>query len=108
MWFPMRHVTTGAFLALCIGLFCIAPGFAQDTRNSGDLLVSEGPTPKRITVIVNKSRTINVGKPFARAMVGSVDYADVVPLSDRCAPRTRRVSFRNPSNVVASPSSTKL
>ena len=79
----MRRVTTGAFLALCIGLFCIAPGFAQDTRNSGDLFVTEGPAPKRITVTVNKSRTINVGKPFARAMVGSVDYADVVPLSDR-------------------------
>ena len=79
----MRRVTTGAFLALCIGLFCIAPGLAQDTRNSGDLFVTEGPAPKQITVIVNKSRTINVGKPFARAMVGSVDYADVVPLSDR-------------------------
>ena len=49
----------------------------------GDVFVTEGPAPKRITVTVNKSRTINVGKPFARAMVGSVDYADVVPLSDR-------------------------
>ena len=73
----IRRVTTGAFLALCIGLFCIAPGFAQD------VFVTEGPTPKQITVTVNKSRTINVGRPFARAMVGSVDYADVVPLSDR-------------------------
>ncbi len=45
--------------------------------------MTEGPAPKRITVIVNKSRTFNVGKPFARAMVGSVDYADVLPLSDR-------------------------
>ena len=45
--------------------------------------MTEGPAPKQITVTVNKSRTINVGKPFARAMVGSVDYADVVPLSDR-------------------------
>ena len=75
----MRRVTTGAFLALCIGLFCIAPGRLA----AQDLFVTEGPAPKRITVIVNKSRTINVGKPFARAMVGSVDYADVVPLSDR-------------------------
>ena len=78
----IRRVTTGAFLALCIGLFCIAPGFAQ-AANSGDVFVTEGPAPKRITVTVNKSRTINVGRPFARAMVGSVDYADVVPLSDR-------------------------
>ena len=77
----MRRVTTGAFLALCIGLFCIAPGL--QTRETQDVFVTEGPAPKRITVIVNKSRTINVGKPFARAMVGSVDYADVVPLSDR-------------------------
>ena len=79
----MRSVTSGAFLALCIGLFCIAPGLAQDTRNSGDLFVTEGAAARRITVIVNKSRTINVGKPFARAVVGSADYADVLPLSDR-------------------------
>ena len=58
-------------------------GIRAGPRNSGDLFVTEGPAPKRITVTVNKSRTINVGKPFARAMVGSVDYADVVPLSDR-------------------------
>ena len=56
---------------------------AADRRISDDLFVTEGPAPKRITVIVNKSRTFNVGKPFARAIVGSVDYADVLPLSDR-------------------------
>ncbi len=43
--------------------------------------MTEGAAAKKITVIVNKSRTINVGKPFARAVVGSADYADVLPLS---------------------------
>ena len=65
------------------GLSLSGPGARGGQANSGDLFVTEGPAPKRITVIVNKSRTFNVGKPFARAIVGSVDYADVLPLSDR-------------------------
>jgi pilus assembly protein CpaC len=73
----------GALLALSGGIVFCDSVRAADTRNSGELFVTEGPAPKRITVIVNKSRTYNVGKPFARAVVGSVDYADVLPLSDR-------------------------
>jgi pilus assembly protein CpaC len=49
----------------------------------GDVFVSEGAPVKRVTVVVNKSRTFNVERPFSRAIVGSVDYADVMPLSDR-------------------------
>src|SRR5678809_868973 len=76
-------IMLGALLALSGGIVFCDIVRAADTRNSDDLFVTEGPAPKRITVIVNKSRTYNVGKPFARAVVGSVDYADVLPLSDR-------------------------
>ena len=38
---------------------------------------------QRVVVTVNKSRTFNVERPFARAIVGAVDFADVMPLSDR-------------------------
>jgi pilus assembly protein CpaC len=72
-----------AWLALSAGLLSSGQALAADRRGSDDLFVSEGPEPKRITVIVNKSRTFSVGRPFARAIVGSVDYADVLPLSDR-------------------------
>ena len=75
--------TASAWLALSAGLLLSGLALAADRRASDDLFVTEGPAPRRITVIVNKSRTFNVGRPFARAIVGSVDYADVLPLSDR-------------------------
>jgi pilus assembly protein CpaC len=80
----MRSVWIGALVSLSAVLLWQDAGHAADTRGAGgDLFVTEGPAPKRVTVIVNKSRTFNVGRPFARAIVGSVDYADVLPLSDR-------------------------
>jgi pilus assembly protein CpaC len=80
----MRSIWIGALASLSAVLLWQDAGHAADTRGAGgDLFVTEGPAPKRVTVIVNKSRTFNVGRPFARAIVGSVDYADVLPLSDR-------------------------
>ena len=59
---------------LCLG---------ADRVGANDVFISEGAPVKRIIVTVNKSRTFNVQRPFARAIVGSVDFADVLPLSDR-------------------------
>ena len=74
----------GALLALSAGLLLSGLALAADRRGGADdLFVSEGPAPTRVTVIVNKSRTFTVGRSFARAIVGSVDFADVLPLSDR-------------------------
>ena len=42
-----------------------------------------GASLEHIVVTVNKSRTVNVGRPFTRAIVGSTDFADVLPLNDR-------------------------
>jgi pilus assembly protein CpaC len=49
----------------------------------GQIFISEGPVVQRVRVTVNKSRTFMVHRPFARAIVGSTDFADVLPLSDR-------------------------
>lgn len=58
-------------------------GAADRIANPGGGLVSEGAAVRRLTVIVNKSRTFNVERQFSRAIVGSGDVADVMPLSDR-------------------------
>ena len=36
-----------------------------------------------VKVVLHKSETIRIDKPFAEALVGNADVADVVPLSDR-------------------------
>jgi pilus assembly protein CpaC len=36
-----------------------------------------------VIVTVNKSRTIEVERPFTRALVGAAEFADVLPLNDR-------------------------
>lgn len=38
--------------------------------------------PDAIEVPLNKSQVFNAGRPFTRAMVGSSDIADILPLSD--------------------------
>jgi len=58
-------------------------GAAELIARPGGVAVSEGAPVRRVTVIVNKSRTFNIERPFARAIVGSGDFADVMPLSDR-------------------------
>lgn len=61
----------------------IGPAFAADRDGSGGLIVNEGAPVTRVVVTINKSRTFTVGRQFARAVVGSADHADVLPLSDR-------------------------
>ena len=45
--------------------------------------VAGGAGLEHIVVTVNKSRTVNVGRPFTRAIVGATDFADVLPLNER-------------------------
>jgi pilus assembly protein CpaC len=66
---------------LVFSVACVA--HAADRSAAGEVFVSEGAPVKRITITVNKSRTFNVQRPFARAIVGSAEFADVLPLSDR-------------------------
>lgn len=59
------------------------PAAAADRSDAGSLIVNEAGPVTRIVVTLNKSRTFTVGRQFARAVVGSPDFADVLPLSDR-------------------------
>jgi pilus assembly protein CpaC len=59
-----------------------APSGAADA-NGNSTFASQDAAVKRVVVIVNKSRTINIERSFTRAIPGAVDFADVLPLSDR-------------------------
>ncbi|WP_029586038.1 type II and III secretion system protein family protein [Bradyrhizobium sp. URHD0069] len=52
-------------------------------RKSDGVFISEVSDVRRVTVIVNKSRTFRVERPFATIVAGSPDIADVKPLGDR-------------------------
>src|SRR6266568_3727975 len=78
-----RGIAATAMLAAGMVLVLSGTGLAADTRSPAEVFVSDGAPVKRIAVVINKSRTSNVERPFARAIVGSVDFADVLPLSDR-------------------------
>jgi pilus assembly protein CpaC len=69
----------GALLASAPSFLHIGSSFAQ----SGRVLESEQAPVQHIVVTVNKSRTFRVNRPFATAVVGAPDIADVLPMSDR-------------------------
>ena len=52
-------------------------------RKSDNTFISEVTDVRRVTVIVNKSRTFRVERPFATIVAGSPDIADVKALGDR-------------------------
>lgn len=99
-----------AAAALIIGGVAVADTtFAADAGRQFKRapLVSEGAPVTRVTVTLHKSRTFNVERAFARAIVGSVEFADVLPLSDRAIyiqgkkPGTTNVSlFDNDARLI--------
>ena len=63
---------------ISIGIYGIGPARSQVR------VVQDDPVPARqISVTRDKSRTIKLDKPFASALVGAPDIADVLPMSDR-------------------------
>lgn len=69
------------------GVFAAAVLFlAIDTRAveaQTGRIVPENATVEHVTVALYKTRTVVIDKPFATAVVGSSDIADVLPLTDR-------------------------
>src|SRR5438876_11485390 len=58
-------------------------GAADRKGASGSAFVSEVSDVRKVTVILNKSRTFKVERPFATIVAGNPDIADVKPLGDR-------------------------
>jgi pilus assembly protein CpaC len=78
----LRRVVSLAALAIFALLIAhpagIRPARAQSPDWQGD-----GQPVRHVTVIVNKSRTFQLGQPFSTAVVGAPDIADALPMSDR-------------------------
>jgi pilus assembly protein CpaC len=55
----------------------------RKSDKSDGVFISEVSDVRRVTVIVNKSRTFKVERPFATIVAGSPDIADVKALGDR-------------------------
>jgi pilus assembly protein CpaC len=72
VWFGIIAASIG-FLA--IGTRAIE---AQTGR-----VVPEGATVQHVTVPLYHTRTLTIDKPFATAVIGAVEIADVLPLTDR-------------------------
>jgi pilus assembly protein CpaC len=71
-------------------LACLANASAAVFLPAGDLCASsweassiDGPPVRRLQVVRFKSKTYTFRAPFASAVVGSPDIADVLPMSDR-------------------------
>jgi pilus assembly protein CpaC len=64
--------------ALAAGVIA-APAAAQ----VGSISVAEGVHAGELAVPVNKSQVIKSDRPYAKALIGNPDIADVLPLSDR-------------------------
>ena len=56
---------------------------AAADRKSDGVFISELTDVRKVTVVVNKSRTFKVERPFATVVAGNPDIADVKPLGDR-------------------------
>lgn len=65
----------------------LLPGFAASSwaadRASGPTYAIGGAGIQHVVLTVNKSRTIDVDRPFSRALTGATEFADVLPLNDR-------------------------
>lgn len=66
-----------AFLALSS-----PPAWSADARLNRTSQ-NDTETVRRVTITINKSRTIHLPTPFATAVIGAPDMADALPMSDR-------------------------
>ena len=83
------HKAGGLRVALKIALTVVAaamlaaPASLRDKARAEPAVEEHGGEVHRLRVIRNKSRTFEVTVPFAQAIVGSPEIADVLPVSDR-------------------------
>src|SRR5687768_16260124 len=80
-WGVMAARSTSALaLAAAVAAFAYAaPASAQFSTIS----VAEGVHVGELAVPVNKSQVIRSDRPYAKALIGNPDIADVLPLSDQ-------------------------
>jgi pilus assembly protein CpaC len=70
-----------ALMALTIGMGFCGAGPAMSQQAS--VYQGDAATARHVTLTRYKSRTLRLERPFAQAVVGAPDIADVLPMSDR-------------------------
>src|SRR5438046_8341361 len=72
-----KHLRWGVLAAASAGAFALAsPATAQ-------VSVASGVDAGEIAVPVNKSQVLRADRPYAKALIGNPDIADIVPITDR-------------------------
>ena len=74
-----RNLARYALASILVASTCAAPAAAQNSNIS----IAEGVSAGELAVPVNKSQVLKSDRPYAKALVGNPDIADVLPLSDR-------------------------
>ncbi len=75
---PWRYIVAAGIAAVLAGAGAPRLAMAQ----TAGVIQDNGTEVRRLTVTRNKSRTFTLARPFASAVVGSPDIADVLPMSE--------------------------
>lgn len=74
-----RSLLGAAMIAGALAISYAAPAAAQ-----GGVVAEDVDSPVRhITIVLNKSRTLKVDRPFEKPVIGAPDIADVLPITDQ-------------------------
>jgi pilus assembly protein CpaC len=79
----VRHLGKGRLLSAVLLAIVTAAFFPFRTAVSEGLSIEEGTPIRHMKVTRFKSKTFQLRTPFASAVVGSPEVADVLPVSDR-------------------------
>ena len=77
----IRTVFAGLVWLIFVAQASAAEVFIDNPPQAG--FVKAADAVRRVVVTVNKSRTFQVEKPFTKAIVGSPDIVDVLPMSNQ-------------------------
>ena len=72
-----------ARLALAAGLALAALGAAAPAAAQVSVSVADGVHAGELAVPVNKSQVLRTDRPYAKALIGNPEIADVLPLTDQ-------------------------
>jgi len=78
-----RFRTLGALAAIAVGSALLSHAMLARSAEIEGAIVSEGQYFRQLSLIIGKSRTLRVDRPFNKAIVAAPNVADVLPMSDR-------------------------
>lgn len=78
------HLLQRSLALVAIATACVvaAPAVPVATAQTVSVSASGGPV-RQVAIALFKSRTLEVDRPFATALIGAPDIADILPMSDK-------------------------